>query len=66
MMLTIANAIASGLMIYVGIGLLYALYFVTAGIRKEPIEGLGIILRLMLIPAALLLWPYLLIKGKAA
>lgn len=63
-MLMIANMISWGLAIYLALGLLFALYFVTVGVRKEPIEGLSLLLRLMFLPAAMLLWPYLLLKGK--
>lgn len=63
-MLNIAQYISYGLGVYALIGLLFGLYFVTRGIRNESIAGKGIILRLMLLPGALLLWPFLL-KAKS-
>lgn len=62
-MLQIAEYISYGLGIYVLIGLLFGLYFITLGLRNEPIAGKGIILRLMLLPAAVLIWPFLM-KAK--
>ena len=59
-MLQIAQYISYGLGIYALIGLLFGLYFITRGLRNEPIAGKGLVLRLMLLPAALLLWPFLL------
>ena len=61
-MLNIAQYISYGLGVYALIGLLFGLYFVTWGLRKDPIAGKGIILRLMLLPAAILIWPLLLRK----
>ena len=58
-MLQIAQYISYGLGLYVLIGFFFGLYFVTRGVRHEPIAGKGIGLRLMLLPAALLLWPFL-------
>ena len=63
-MLNIAQYISYALGGYVLIGLLFALYFVTRGVRNEPITGKSLRLRLMLIPGALLLWPFLL-KAKS-
>jgi hypothetical protein len=63
-MLNIALIISYGLGVYVLIGLLFGLYFITRGIRHEAIAGKGIILRLLLLPGALLLWP-LLLKARS-
>ena len=63
-MLNIAQYISYALGGYVLIGLLFALYFVTRGVRNESITGKSLRLRLMLIPGALLLWPFLL-KAKS-
>ena len=63
-MLNIAQYISYGLGGYVLIGLLFAIYFVTRGVRNEAITGKSLILRTMLIPGALLLWPFLL-KAKS-
>ena len=63
-MLQIAQYISYGLGLYVGLGLLFGLYFITRGLRGQPIAGKGIILRLMLLPAAILLWP-LLLRSRA-
>lgn len=63
-MLNIAQYISYGLGGYVLIGLLFAIYFVTRGVRNEAIAGKSLILRMMLIPGALLLWPFLL-KAKS-
>ena len=59
-MLNIAQYISYGLGAYVLIGLLFALYFVTHGVRNEAIAGKNLILRMMLLPGAVLLWPFLL------
>ena len=62
-MLNIAQYISYGIGGYVLIGLLFGLFFITRGVRNEPLGGKAIILRLMLLPGALLLWPILL-KAK--
>lgn len=62
-MLKIAQYISYGLGLYALIGLLFGLYFITRGLRNEAIAGRGIRLRLMILPGALLLWPFLL-KAK--
>lgn len=62
-MLQIAQYISYGLGLYALIGLLFGLYFITRGLRNESIAGRGIRLRLMILPGALLLWPFLL-KAK--
>ena len=61
-MLEMAQLISYGLGIYVLLGLLFGLYFITRGLRNEAITGKGIILRLMLLPGAILIWPLLLRK----
>lgn len=63
-MLNVAQYISYGLGGYVLIGLLFAVYFVTRGVKNEPIAGKSLILRMMLIPGAMLLWPFLL-KAKS-
>lgn len=62
MMLEVAKIISYGMGLYLGAGLLFSLWFVTSGIRKAPVEGHSIILRLMLIPGAMLLWPLLILR----
>ena len=62
-MLQATQYISYGLGLYVLIGLFFGLYFITRGIREEAIAGKGIILRIMLLPAAVLIWPFLL-KAK--
>ncbi|MEP3890350.1 MAG: hypothetical protein ABJN69_07765 [Hellea sp.] len=59
-MLNIAQYISYGLGGYVLIGLVFALYFVTRGVRNEAIAGKSLILRILLLPGAVLLWPVLL------
>ena len=59
-MLNIAQFISFGLGAYVLIGFLFALYFVTRGVRNEALAGKSFILRMMLLPGAVLLWPFLL------
>lgn len=61
-MLKTATFISYGLGVYLLIGLLFGLYFITRGVRDEPIEGKAPVLRLMLLPAALLIWPLLIGK----
>ncbi len=64
-MLNIAQYISYGLGIYILIGLLFGLYFITLGLRNEAIAGRGIILRFMLLPGAILIWPLLLLGKKS-
>lgn len=61
-MLKTATFISYGLGIYLLIGLIFSLYFITRGIRYEPIEGKAPVLRVMLLPAAVLVWPLLIGK----
>ena len=49
-MLQTAQYISYGLGVYILIGILFSLYFITRGIRNESIGGKGIILRLLLTP----------------
>jgi len=58
-MLQTATFISYGLGIYLLFGFFFGLYFITRGIRNEPIEGKAPTLRLMLLPAAVLIWPLL-------
>lgn len=62
-MLKAAELISYGMAIYVLIGLVFGLYFVTRGVRNEPIDGAAPVLRLMLLPGAALIWP-LLLRGR--
>jgi len=61
-MLKTATFISYGLGIYLLVGLVFSLYFITRGIRHEPIEGKALVLRFMLFPAAVLIWPLLIGK----
>lgn len=61
-MLIVATAITYGLGIYFLFGLFFGLYFITWGVRNDPIEGKALVLRLMLLPAAILIWPLLIGK----
>lgn len=63
-MLQIAEFISYAIGAYLLIGFLFGLYFITRGVRNEPIEGKAPILRLMLLPGAMLIWP-LLVQGKS-
>ncbi len=63
-MLVIANWMALGLGIYMLIGLLFAVWYVTVGVRHAPIEGKAVVLRLMLLPGAMLLWPLLILRRR--
>jgi len=58
-MLTTAQYISYSLGIYLAFGALYGLFFVTKGVRDEPIIGAAITLRLMLFSAVLFIWPLL-------
>lgn len=62
-MLQIAEFISYAFGVYLLIGFLFGLYFITRGVRNEPIDGKAPILRLMLLPGAMLIWP-LLVRGK--
>jgi hypothetical protein len=46
---------------YLFAGLLFALYFVNSGSARihHPLKGTGIGLKLLLLPASIILWPYL-------
>lgn len=59
-MLVIASVFVLVLKVYGLAGLVYGLYFITFGLRGAPVESPAVLLRLMLLPAALLLWPLLL------
>lgn len=61
-MLKFAEYLSFGLGVYVLIGLVFGLYFIIWGIRREPIAGKGVLLRFMLLPGAILVWPLLLRK----
>ena len=61
-MLNTAQYISYGLGIYVLIGLVFGLYFITRGLRNESLAGKGIIMRFMFLPGAILVWPFLLKK----
>jgi len=62
-MLKTAEYISYGMGLYLLIGLIFGLYFITRGIRDEPISGKAPLLRAMLLPAAILIWPVL-IRSK--
>lgn len=59
-MLNMAQYISYGLGLYASIGILFGVYFVTRGLARESIAGKGVILRLLLLPGAVFLWPFLL------
>ena len=61
-MLKFAEYLSFGLGVYVLIGLVFGLYFIIWVIRRAPIAGNVILLRLMLLPGAFLVWPLLLRK----
>ena len=63
-MLKVAEYISYGLGAYALIGIVFGLYFIFWGIRREPIAGRGIILRFLLLPGAILIWPLLLKRKK--
>ena len=50
--------------IYVATGLLFAIYFATAGITKlDPVaKGSSVVFRILTVPGAVALWPLLLVK----
>ena len=58
-MLKLAELISFGLGGYALIGIFYGLFFITRGLRGESIAGKGFVLRVMLFPGAVLLWPFL-------
>lgn len=60
-MLEIARIISLGLQAYLVLGLLFGFWFAFRVTRNEPISTF--FTRLMLVPGAMLLWPYLLIRG---
>jgi hypothetical protein len=53
-----AEAVLRGLELYAAIGVVVALYFVVFGLRRVGSVTLGA--RILLIPAAAGLWPYIL------
>lgn len=60
-MLEIARILSLLIQVYLGLGLIFGVWFAFGMTRDEPIATL--ITRLMLIPGAMLLWPYLLLTG---
>ncbi len=60
-LITILLSIAG---IYTAIGLVFALFFVTRGVQAidEDAQGMSWVLRLMLYPASVVLWIFLLPK----
>lgn len=53
-----------GFFIYLGIGLLFSLWFVLAGAKKidEGVAATPFHFKLILIPGSILIWPVLLVK----
>ena len=53
-----------GFFIYVGVGLLFTIWFVLVGAKKmdDGMEGTPFHFKLILIPGSILMWPVLLIK----
>ena len=58
----------AGFGIYLGIGLLFSLFFLTKGLGKidETAKGSGIGFKLIILPGVVLLWAYLLPKWLKA
>ncbi len=59
-----AEAIAAGMGVYAGAGLVFAVLFVARGVdRVDPIaKGSGAAFRLMILPGAVTFWPLLLAR----
>lgn len=60
-MLGIASAISIALQAYLIVGLIFGIWFAFRMTRNEPISTF--FTRLILVPGAMLLWPYLLFRG---
>jgi hypothetical protein len=56
--MAVAEAVLQGLELYASIGVAVALYFVVFGLQRHGPVSLGA--RVLLIPAAAGLWPYIL------
>ncbi len=63
-MLDVIVLLVSVLGIYLGIGFLFACYFVVWGVKGHGVIGTSFVLRLMLLPCGCLLWPVLLFGSK--
>jgi hypothetical protein len=52
------------ILVYLAIGLAFAVAFVVMGARMidKNVQGTGIVFRLMILPGSILLWPYLLFR----
>jgi len=63
-----ASVVAMALEIYLGLGLVFALWFALSGARRlDPAAGRGTWgFRVLLVPGAALLWPLLLPRTLAA
>ena len=63
----VANAIVAVLGAYLVCGLLFAIYFVkNVGRIDHAARGTSILFRLLLIPGAAALWPFLIARCKGA
>lgn len=62
----VAETLLGLLVIYVLFGLGFALWFLTRGVaRLDPAAGgTGVVLRLLLVPGTVALWPLLLIRWR--
>jgi hypothetical protein len=60
----IAHTILTLAAVYLALGVLFSLFFVTIGIgRIDPAaRGAGITFRILMIPASVILWPMLFLK----
>lgn len=59
-MLDFAILIARAIYIYLGSGFLYGIWFAFRTTKDVPVKG--VFTRLMFVPGAALIWPYLLLR----
>jgi hypothetical protein len=64
-MIDLVSLAIDGFFIYLGIGLVFSLWFVSVGAKKidEGMEGTPFHFKLILIPGSILIWPVMLIKS---
>lgn len=64
--MVVAEIVVSGLAIYLGCGLLFALAFVTRGVERidATARGTSFNFRLLLVPGAATLWPLLAVHWR--
>jgi hypothetical protein len=63
---TAATIIVSGLAIYAACGLVTALAFIAVGVTRVQPQSISLGARILILPGAVALWPYVLMRWLAA